>query len=127
MDAAQDCGVNWGVGSSPSLCKAGRVGFDDSIREVGSKIGLDRGQIEDCCSLGEHIEAMLSTRDGERLGEGASASKSRPNKSGGLEGSMSTVTKSEVNLGINVFQQSSVLGKEPGVGVYLRTMSVHRW
>lgn len=127
VDAVQDCGVNCGVGRSPSLCKAGRVGFEDSIREVDSKLGLDRGQIGDFCSLEEHIEAMLLTRDSERRGEGASASRSSPNRSGGLEGSMSTVTKSEVNLGINVFQQSSVLGEEPGVGVYLRTMSVHRW
>lgn len=127
VDAAQDCGVNCGVGRSPSLCKAGRVGFEDSTRGAGSKVGFDRGQIGDCCSLGEHIEAMLLTRDGERRGEGASASMSKLNKSGGLEGSTSTVTRSGVNLGINVFQQSSGLGEEPGVGVYLRTMSVHWW
>jgi hypothetical protein len=127
VEAAQDCGVICGVGRSPSLCKAGRVGFEDSTREAGSKVGFDRGQIGDCCSLGEHIEAMLLTRNRERRGEGASASKSIPNKSGGLVGSMSTVTRSGVNLGINVFQQSSGLSEEPGVGVYLRTMSVQRW
>lgn len=127
VDAAQVWGVNCGVGSSPSLCKAGRVGFEDSSRGAGSKIEFDRGQIGDCCSLGEHIEDWLMTRDGERRGEESSASMSKPNKSGGLEGSMSTVTKSGVNLGTNVFQQSSGLGDEPGVGVYLRTMSVHLW
>jgi hypothetical protein len=127
VDAAQDCGVSCGVGRSPSLCKAGKVGFEDSTQGEGSDgVIFSLELVGDCSSVGEQIELMLLTRDTQRRGDGESACKSRLKSLDGLEGSTSTVTRSGVNRGINVFQQSSGLGDALGPEVYLRTISVQR-